>query len=591
VTIVKNNKEKLLAALNESDWRARLEAVEQLAEVRDEDLLEALIEIVKDHHHDLNALNAALKLLSLPARSFFPGLQALMQDPDPEVRTYAAVTLGLVGDERGIPILIKALDDPDKNVRFVAIEGLGRLKAAAAVDPLIEILKGEDFFLKFPAVQAVANIGDPSPIPQLLLLLQDEVLSEPVITAFGTLGGDDVVPYICAYLNDPRADTLIAAAALVSIYTRSPNTEQTWRKILSHLTFQGRAKLAAEVPEVPPIELSTDEQHEYENLAVLLRWLVQTFPEESTACEALVRLLSFPGARRKALEGLETCAPHILPILAHAIDDPDQDIRQAAMRLFTANAQLEDLPVLREALQSEYPELAALAAEGLARLKDASVYELLLEKVDHPVAYVRRAVLQALEALNHPNHTQHMLALLEDSNPLLREAAVGALARQQQHEYSARILAALADSNENVRKAAVEALPHLKDPQALYTLEEMTRAEDVSMRISAVKALADCPVDFALPLLYDALQDDHYWVRIHACRALAKHKQDESFSYLAQILTDPVPPVRIAALEALTELEGQGILMAVLPMLEDENSDVQKTAQRVVDRLRPATTG
>jgi HEAT repeat protein len=583
---VNKYKETLLSALQNPDWRARRQSVEDLAEMEDEALAQTLVEIVKDHHQDLNTLNAALSLLSLPDRPFLPKVAALMQNEDAEIRLYAAITLGLIGNDLAVPVLLHALDDMDKNVQFAAIESLGRLKAVEAVDRLIEILKEEDHFLLFPAIQSLMMIGDSKPVPHLLKYSKDEGLAEVVLTALGALAGEEAVPAAADYLDAPGADAGLAATALVSIYNRSENSQQMQNTILAHLTAQRRAVLAAHARTASSQISTPEEQHRFINVAVLLGWLLKAYPHEVAACKALVQLLNLPYARRYALENLRGCPNLVIPSLVEALEDPDQDIRYSAMQLIAEKARKEDVAVLEEVLQMEHPELVALAAEGLARLGEQSVYDLLLEKLNSPFAHVRKAILRSMEALDHPDHTRQMLELIEDPNPVLREIGIISLSRLKNHEHSARILAALADPAENVRRAAVEALPFIGDPQAFYTLEEVMRGEDVGTRIAAVKAMADCPAEFAVPLLHSALQDMDYWVRIHACRSLAQHGSPASYPYLAAISSDPMPPVRIAALDALSELGSQTALDVVLPFTEDENTDVRRAAQRAIERLR-----
>jgi HEAT repeat protein len=583
---VKKRKETLLSALQNPDWRARMQSIDELTEIEDEALAEALVEIVKEHHRDLNALNAALSLLSLPGRSFFPGVAALLENEDPEIRLYSAITLGMIGDNRAVPLLLTALNDPDMNVRFAAIESLGGLEAQEAVDRLIEILQEKDYFLLFPVIQSLERIGDSKPVPYLMNFVKDEGLADVALTALGALAGEEAVPTAAEYLDMSGSDAGIAATALVSIYSRSENSQQVQNTILAHLTAQRRAALASFALTGAPEISSPQEQYHFTNVAVLLGWLLEAFPNEKLACKALVQLLDLPYARRHALENLKGCSDLIIPSLVEALEDPDQDIRYSAMQLFVEKARKDDVPVLEKVLQSEQPELVALAAEGLARLGEQSVYELLKEKLNSPFAHVRQAILRSMEALDHPDHTRQMLELIEDPNPVLREIGIISLSRLQKHEHSARILAALADPAENVRRAAVQALPVLGDPQAFDTLEEVSRGEDAGMRIAAVKALASCPAEFAVPLLHTALEDMDYWVRIHACRSLAQFGRPESYPYMAELIRDPMPPVRVAALDALSESGSESALEAVLPFIEDENIDVRRAAQRAIEHLR-----
>jgi HEAT repeat protein len=342
--IVTNHKEILLSALNNPDWRARMTAVDQLAAVEDDDLAEALLEIVKDHHQDLSALNAALKLLSVPRQKFFKGISALMDDPEGEVRTYAALTLGLIGDPRAIPLLMRALNDPEKNVQFVAIESLGRLKAVEAVEWLLEILKDRDLFLIFPAIQALASIGDARPVPDLLNMLKVEELAEFAAAAIGALAGVEAIPALTAYLDTHGADAGTAASALISIYHRSSDKQQARAMILTKITAHGRQKLTENVleDEDETLEMSVAEQHQLVDLALLLTWFAETFPDEERICKSLVKLLKYPNSRRQAIEGLKSCGALIRPQLEETLKDPDQDVRRAVMQLVAENATSED---------------------------------------------------------------------------------------------------------------------------------------------------------------------------------------------------------------------------------------------------------
>jgi HEAT repeat protein len=584
--IVTKHKETLLSALNDPDWRARMAAVDQLGAVEDDDLADALLEIVKDHHQDLNALNSALKLLRGPTQKIFKGISALMDDPEGEVRTYATLTLGLIGDPRAIPFLMRALDDPEKNVQFAAIEGLGRLRAVEAVERLLEILRGQDLFLIFPAIDALALIGDARPVPKLIEMLKVGELAEFAAAAVGALAGVEATPALAAYLDTSGADVSIAASALISIYQRSADKQEIRAAILANITALGRQKLAEAVLEDETVEFSSAEQYPLVDLALLLTWLAETFSDEERICKSLVKLLKYPNLRGHAVEGLKSCGALIRPELEEALMDPDQDLRYAAMQLVSENATSEDAALLEKTLQSEHAQMVALAAEGLARLGDQSKYELLLQILDSQSAHVRQSIIRALETLQHPSHNDHMLALLDNSNPCLREIAVQSLGRQQGYKYAARIMQALADPADNVRQAVVEVLPLIDDPQAFFTIEEVLREEDAGMRTAAVKALQNCPAEFALPLLHSALQDENYWVRIHACRSLSRHDRRESYDYLVEVTHDPMPPVRIAALEALSGLSGGDISDIVPAFLEDPNPDVRWAAERINDRLK-----
>lgn len=76
-----------------------------------------------------------------------PFLVETLEDPDPEVRMYAARALAMMGQagQEAVPALIQHLRDPDERVRRASARALGQMGPAAktAVKSLIQLLKEE----------------------------------------------------------------------------------------------------------------------------------------------------------------------------------------------------------------------------------------------------------------------------------------------------------------------------------------------------------------------------------------------------------------------------------------------------------------
>lgn len=94
------------------DWDVRKSAIVALGKIRDERVLEPL-------------------------------MQQLRNDEFMEDATDALVNLG----ELVLPGLIKALKDKEELVRKQAVIALGRIKSPEAIDPLIEMLQNKDWFI------------------------------------------------------------------------------------------------------------------------------------------------------------------------------------------------------------------------------------------------------------------------------------------------------------------------------------------------------------------------------------------------------------------------------------------------------------
>jgi HEAT repeat protein len=148
-----------------------------------------------------------------------PRLAQLLQDANEEVRTFAAVMLGTIGNREAVPDLINALVDADLNVKHAAAESLGRIRDDRAVLPLIEALTG-DMWLQFPAAMALGELADSRAVGPLVALLEMPGANMPAIQALGKIGDPAALGPLGKLLEDEepslREWTLEAVAAIFS---------------------------------------------------------------------------------------------------------------------------------------------------------------------------------------------------------------------------------------------------------------------------------------------------------------------------------------------------------------------------------------
>lgn len=95
-----------------------------------------------------------------------------LEDEDPEVRVWAAVSLGQRGGPEVVQPLLTVLRDPDKQVERAAAGGLG-LQGRSIVSVLIDLLREDDGSLRFHAAWNLGEIGDSSAVEPLIPLLTD----------------------------------------------------------------------------------------------------------------------------------------------------------------------------------------------------------------------------------------------------------------------------------------------------------------------------------------------------------------------------------------------------------------------------------
>ena len=126
-----NNLEMLAQKLNDPDPFARVEAVQVLGEIQNEQSLNLVFDCLADEN-------------------FY-------------VRAYAAEALGKIGQidiDITLLRLFSNLDDPSPYVRAMMVEALAELQDKRAVNPIKKLLEDEDESVRKMAVWALKNIEE-----------------------------------------------------------------------------------------------------------------------------------------------------------------------------------------------------------------------------------------------------------------------------------------------------------------------------------------------------------------------------------------------------------------------------------------------
>ena len=144
--------EPLAGALRDGDWQVREVAIEGIGQIGSP-AVDVLLKLLRDWDVRKSAIVALGKIRD--ERVLEPLMQQLRNDEFMEDATDALVNLG----EPALPGLIKALKDKEELVRKQAVIALGRIKSPEAIDPLIEMLQNKDWFTRLTAAAALEAIG------------------------------------------------------------------------------------------------------------------------------------------------------------------------------------------------------------------------------------------------------------------------------------------------------------------------------------------------------------------------------------------------------------------------------------------------
>jgi HEAT repeat protein len=137
----------------------------QLAEERSPETKAALARLLRDLKHP-DSVGPLMSAVHLEATDI--GMQPMNKE--------LASALGAIGDKKAAPVLLRLLGAPDSFTRVEAVEALGRIRANEAVEPLIKLASddGQEPFVNKKAIEALGLIGDTRAVPTLVRTITKE---------------------------------------------------------------------------------------------------------------------------------------------------------------------------------------------------------------------------------------------------------------------------------------------------------------------------------------------------------------------------------------------------------------------------------
>ena len=581
---------QLVGALGDRSWRVRRAAVDGLTTERDDAAIDALVAAVRERHRDPAVLNAALTALVHTERDVVPRLVPLMDDADADVRTYAALALGLLEDARGVARLVAALDDENSNVRFHAIEALGRIGSREAALPLAAVAESRDFSVAFAALDALGHIGEPSVAPRLVPLLDDALLQTAAAEALGALGGPEATGPLARLLDGADAPVEAVATALAALDERQGDDAALVPEIARRNVSAAGARALVDA-------LPSAAESERPAIVRVLGWL-----DGDGIDDVLAHALIDPATCAVASDALVSRGARAAGPLVEALDvrpgdasgDDDHLARRAAAAALGRLGAASAVPALIALLDDDVPEVAVVAAGALGHIGDRRAFEPLLATLDHPHAALRQVAVSALNSVGHPELATRLPALLRDPSSRVREAAARVAGYLGDPALLDAMLALHTDDDETVRRAAVEQLVRFEDPRATVAVAGALTQGTPAVRAAAARALAHGEPRDAIARLTSACGDADPWVRYYGARSLGhvgRHSPAEATRMLVALAThDPVPPVRIAALDALAALGDVTEANALRAIAEDPDPAVAAPAIAALGAARDRET-
>jgi HEAT repeat protein len=372
-----------------------------------------------------DGINAVPEIVALGPAAV-PFLEQLLRGPAESIfepRCLVAETIGMIGGERAVEALLRALEDslhrqldPAREYAELAVinriaETLGKLKADRAREPLLRTLMQHPY----PGViRGLSELDEQRAIPWIVPALSDDFAREASMEAIRKFGGR-AVPALMVFLDEGTAvatQTGRAAAARLLAELGAREAVDSLRRALDDPSATVRLGAAVALSGFP------QRQEAAEAIPVLLEFLADENPhraEESMSAlmnlrsfseTALIRLVHAHASDdaetrtiQRAVVLLEKMASwRALEAIASLHARPEEHLRFRALQVLTGMRRPDVAPLIAQFLHDAHPLLMNIAVESLQQKKMTGAYEL-IRALPTAGAPLRRRILSALKAL------------------------------------------------------------------------------------------------------------------------------------------------------------------------------------------------
>lgn len=559
---------------------------------------------------DAPVRNLSMDILRQVGGDDFSSLVGLLHDPDPDIRIFGSDILGSTGNKLAVaPLCDALLKDPEVNVRYQAAVSLGELGHASAAKCLGKAME-DDEWVQFAVIEALAKIRDASSVNPLVKALDksSDLVASMIVEALGEIGNIKAVAMLIRRMDASPAvlRNKIVKAVLHILGGKS----------LTLLPAKDRGKFRDYL-----LAALSDDDPEIQDAAIrglmfmgddaasgeILHLAAGMDPDaDSERLEAAVSALAAIGLTDSLRDGLSHAeqagrriavtalarigGEKVSQLLIDAYPGADAELRRdiVSALLTVAGPEAKDffLGLLDEAGDDAVLKAALFYLGRTMHASEAGdrIFALLADPRDD----IKEAALEACTALGGDELNSRFLALADDADPVNRLMAVYALGKIGLPGNLARIDKALHDPVPDIRKIALEAAADACDEERNGLEMIVSRMDDeaADVRRTVVELLGRCPLGRGVPYLLRALADPDDWVRVRAVEALGTLRAAEAVLRLIPLLHDPSKLVSLKTVEALGDIGGESAFRALLDALGNEDPEFQAAAEEAIAKIQ-----
>lgn len=558
---------------------------------------------------DAPVRNIAMDVLREIGAQDLPALIQLLHDEDADIRIFASDILGSADNITVVgPLCDALLKDPEVNVRYQAAVSLGELACPEAADCLGKSLKDEEW-VQFASIEALKKIRDEASVNALAGALDksSDLVGSMIIEALGEMGNIKAVALLLRRLES-------SATALRNIIVKAI-VQIMGGKSLNLLTEQQREKFR----EYLLIALE-DTEKDIQDAA--MQGLAYVGGEPAT--KAILGLAAGMDADRDAdrLQHAVTCLASIgyNQSLAEAVKGDEEYIALIALEVLARIHDEAAAQMLMDIFWDKGRDIQREIVTALISVTDGGYTDFFLEVLErhddgtvlkgalkylsehpggpesgervfgmlsHQFDDVKEAALEACVGMGGADMMERFRGMVADPEPLNRLMAVYALGNMGAEEAREDLEHALEDEVPDIRKVALEALASscAEDEESMSLVVNRLSDENKDVRLAVVELLGRCPFDHVAPHIVQALADEDDWVKIRAVEALGERRVESAVPELMPLIENDNTLVALKAVEALGAIGGQTAFRALLEVANGENPELSGAAEEALARM------
>ena len=581
----KETVQAVLPLLRSDDAPVRNLSMDILREVGSQDLT-SLITLAHDEDVDIRIFVADILGSTNNLLAVDPLCEALLKDPEVNVRYQAAVSLGELGKEEAAPCLNKAIND-EEWVQYSVIEALTKIGHASSVDALVKALDSASDLVASMIIDSLGEMGNVKAVTMLLKRIDESptALRNKIVKAVVKILGGKSLTLLNREERERFRQYLLVAL-------KDEDVE------IQDAAIQGLAYVGGEKASEGILQIASglDQDRDQERLGDILHFLAA---------------IGLTDALKKGVHGedenVARVAVQALAQIPQISEDVDHDVYNVLMDAFWDVG----LPIQRQIVSvvadsgqeqskdffirilNEHPDGTVLKSAVFLlgqKLRVAEVAESIFPLLDHQYDDVKEAALEACIAIGSSEVRARFEELFGSEDPINRLMATYAFGKMGPMENMELLKQALEDEIPDIRKVAVESFATICDinddwcPLVLGKLSD----ESKDVRLTVIEIMGKCYREDFVQHLISALEDKDDWVKIRAIDALGEHRTVSAAPRLIEMLENPNHFVVMKAIEALGNIGGTSAFRALLEITNSDEYELVSAAEEAITKIQEA---